>query len=128
MSQLITKSEKSIQTLNKLIASGYYKGEIQENRFDLTRSDFIVNHKIVGVLNSHSKFETKSINKNPLLYKFFLLIYSIICFLSLLKGNWILSFILILFLTLILGIDYYKKRKEMKLFTKKFLSYSVKKE
>lgn len=112
-----------MKTLYKLISSGYYKGEIQENRFDLMRTDFVVNHKIIGVLNSNGKFDTKSINKNPLAFNIFLIISTILSTLSFFNFIWIVSLIFVIFLIPILGMEYYKRRKEMNIFTSKFLSF-----
>ena len=57
MIQTITKTERSINTLYKLISSGYYEGEIGDEKFELCRTKFPVNYRIIGTLNENEKYE-----------------------------------------------------------------------
>ncbi|WP_178986257.1 hypothetical protein [Winogradskyella helgolandensis] len=125
MKETIPKNEKSLHILNKLIQNGHYNGYIELEKFELTRNYFPNNYFIIGTLNADRKFEIKSYLKirKILKDKFLALIgiaLSLFSFIHL-KSYWLVLIISALLLLLIYFITKIKKKKEIKIFTTKFL-------
>jgi intein/homing endonuclease len=66
MRQTITKTEKNIMFLNKIIVEGFYKGFIENDKFELMRNNFPNNHRIMGNLNENGSYVLKFDYKSPM--------------------------------------------------------------
>lgn len=123
MKETITKNEKSIKALYALISSGYYKGEVLQNRFDLARTVFPNNHKIKGVLNADNQFEIKSTYSNSFMEvsaKSILVVFIAFIIYSMFYFNWLVTAILLTFLFIFLSLEYFKRKKELSIFIDKY--------
>jgi hypothetical protein len=125
MKQTITKNDKSLRILNKLINNGFYKGYVGAEKFELKRNYFPNNHRIFGVLNDEMKYEVTSgfeklmkINANIAL-----ILGVIMSIVFVIKGNWIMSLLIILFGLIFMIIFKLKEKNELELFTNKFLEF-----
>ena len=124
MKQTIPKNDKAFKILNQLILNGFYNGNVGPERFELTPTRFINNHRLIGILTKENKFELKFDYKYPMniASKVVIGIGILISIISLIKGNWFLPifFFIIPFLIAYIGLNI-RKRKEIDLFTSKFL-------
>jgi len=125
MKKTISKNEKSVNILNKLVRNGLYNGTVESARFELKRNHFPNNYKLIGILNEDEKFEI--ISKFPdgmnLAVKFILFSGLITSLISLYKGNWIIP-ILLTVCGIITYIGFkFKGKKEIELLTNKFLEF-----
>jgi len=125
MRQTITRSDKSLRILNKLIVSGFYTGYIGPEKFELMRNRFPNNHRLIGFLNDSGNYDLKFDFKPPMnaalkvLIGFGILTSTI----YIIKGNWILPISLIVF-GLIIFVDFkLKEKKEINLLTNKMLEF-----
>ena len=125
MRQTITKSDKNLKILNKLIVNGFYNGYVGTEKFELMRNRFPNNHRLIGILNETGNYELKFDFKSPMniLAKILLGFGILISIISLIKGNWILPIAIGVF-GLIIIIDFkLKEKKEINLFTDKLLEF-----
>lgn len=125
MRQTITKSDKNLKILNKLIVNGFYNGYVGNEKFELMRNRFPNNHRIIGISNDGENYDLKFDFKSPMniAAKFLLALGILISIISLIKGNWILPIALVIF-GLIMLIDFkLKEKKEINLFTDKLLEF-----
>lgn len=125
MKQTITKSDKNLKILNKLIVNGFYNGYVGTEKFELMRNRFPNNHRIIGISNDGENYDLKFDFKSPMniAAKFLLSLGILISIISLIKGNWILPIALVIF-GLIMLIDFkLKEKKEINLFTDKLLEF-----
>ncbi len=128
MNQTITKNEKSIKILNKLIADGFYTGYIGPERFELVRNHFPNNHRLLGLLNENGKYEIKLDFKYPMniAVKILLILGILTSIISVIRGNWLIPISLVVF-GVILFVDFkIKQKKEIERFTNKFLEFDRK--
>ncbi|HMC01550.1 MAG TPA: hypothetical protein VKN14_11000 [Flavobacteriaceae bacterium] len=128
MTETISNNEKSFNILNKLILNGFYDGNINSNRIELSRKhgpfNWSYNHRIIGILNSENKFELDFDFKFPMniAVKVAIGIGIIFTIVSVVYGNWFLPIPFFVVPFLIVFIDFkLKKRKEINLLTSKFL-------
>ncbi|MET2985322.1 hypothetical protein [Aureibaculum conchae] len=125
MKQTITKNDKNLKILNKLITNGFYKGYVKAEKFELKRNYFPNNYRILGILNEENKYVVKfdfdsmmSVNA-----KILMILGVIVSIIMLIKGNWIIPFVFIVsWLIAVIGFKM-KGKKEMELFTNKFLEF-----
>ncbi len=125
MRQTITKSDKNLKILNKLIVNGFYNGYVGTEKFELMRNRFPNNHRLIGILNDAGNYDLKFDFKSPMniAAKFLLGLGILISIISLIKGNWILPIIFAIF-GLILFADFkLKEKKEINLFTDKLFEF-----
>ncbi|WP_040252052.1 hypothetical protein [Psychroserpens mesophilus] len=125
MRQTITKSDKNLRILNKLIVSGFYNGYIGTEKFELMRNRFPNNHRVIGIVNDTGNYDLKFDFKSPMniLAKVLLGIGILISIILLIKGIWILPIVFVVF-GLILFADFkLKEKKEINLFTDKLLEF-----
>ncbi len=125
MRQTITKSDKNLKILNKLIVNGFYNGYVGTERFELMRNRFPNNHRLIGILNDAGNYDLKFDFKSPMniLSKVLLGLGVLISIISLIKGIWILPIAFVI-LGLIMFVDFkLKEKKEINLFTDKLLEF-----
>ncbi len=125
MRQTITKSDKNLKILNKLIVNGFYNGYVGIEKFELMRNRFPNNHRIIGISNDGENYDLKFDLKSPMniAAKFLLALGILISIIALIKGNWVLPIALVIF-GLIMLIDFkLKEKKEINLFTDKLLEF-----
>ena len=125
MKQTITKNDKNLKILNKLIVSGFYNGYVGAEKFELMRNRFPYNHRIIGMSNDGGNYDLKFDFKSPIniASKLLLALGILISIISLIKGNWILPIALVIF-ALIMLIDFkLKEKKEINIFTDKLLEF-----
>ncbi|WAC02150.1 hypothetical protein N7U66_05065 [Lacinutrix neustonica] len=125
MRQTITKSDKNLKILNNLIVNGFYNGYVGTKKFELMRNRFPNNHRIIGISNDGKNYDLKFDFKSPLniAVKFLLTLGILISIISLIKGNWILPIVVVIF-GLIILIDFkLKEKKEINFFTDKLLVF-----
>jgi hypothetical protein len=125
MRQTITKSDKNLRILNKLIVSGFYNGYIGTEKFELMRNRFPNNHRLIGIVNDTGNYDLKFDFKSPMniLAKVLLGVGILISIILLIKGIWILPIVFVVF-GLILFADFkLKEKKEINLFTDKLLEF-----
>ncbi|WP_303316423.1 hypothetical protein Q4Q34_06350 [Flavivirga abyssicola] len=126
MRRTITKSDKNLKILNKLITSGFYNGYVGVDKFELTPNRFTNNHRLIGVLNDSENYDLKFDLKFPMnvaakLLLGFGILTSII---MLIIGNWLfpIFFFIIPFLIFYIAFKVNEK-KEIGLFTDKLLEF-----
>ena len=125
MRQTITKSDKNLRILNKLIVNWFYNGYVGTEKFELMRNRFPNNHRLIGIVNDAGNYDLKFDFKSPMniAAKFLLVLGILISIISLIKGNWILPIAIAIF-GLIMIIDFkLKEKKEINLFTEKLLEF-----
>ena len=123
MRQTIAKNDKNLRILNKLIANGFYNGYIGTEKFELMRNRFPSNHRLIGIVNDTGNYDLKFDFKSPMniLAKVLLGLGILISIISLIKGNWVLPIVFVVF-GLIMFADFkLKEKKEINLFTDKLL-------
>ncbi len=125
MKQTITKNNKNLEALNKLVANGFYRGEIGNEKFELIRNYFPNNYRLIGVLNNEGNYDIKFDYKSPMNYttKSLLPIGVIIIIIFFIKGIWLLPTVLLVFGLTIFVIFRIKGKKEIHLFTDKLLHF-----
>ncbi|WP_431472165.1 hypothetical protein I5168_00890 [Nonlabens sp. SCSIO 43208] len=125
MRQTITKSDKNLRILNKLIVNGFYNGYIGTEKFELMRNRFPNNHRLIGIVNETDNYDLKFDFKPPMniLAKILLGLGILISIISLIKGNWILPIVFVVF-GLIMFADFkLKEKKEINILTDKLLEF-----
>ena len=66
MRQTITKSDKNLKILNKLIMNGFYTGYIGPEKFELMPKRFPNNHRLIGLINENGNYDLKFDFKWPM--------------------------------------------------------------
>ncbi|QHI37403.1 hypothetical protein IMCC3317_27820 [Kordia antarctica] len=125
MKQTITKSNKNVEILNLLIANGFYNGYVRTEKFELMRNRFPNNHRIIGIANDTGNYELKFDFKPPMniIAKFLLALGILVSIISLIKGNWVIPVVLVVY-GLIVVIDFkLKEKKEINILTDKLLEF-----
>ena len=125
MRQTITKSEKNLKILNKLIVKGYYTGYIGPERFELMPNRFPNNHRLIGIMNENGNYDLKFDLKSPMNIagKVLIGVMILITIVSLIKGNWILPIALVIF-GLIFFVDFkLNEKKEINRLMDKILEF-----
>ena len=106
MRQTITKNDKNIKVINRLIESGVYNGYIDTEKFELTPNHFPNNHRILGILDDSGNYELRFDLKSSMKIAGNCLIGFgiLISISSLIDGSWILpiTFIVIGFIYFII--------------------------
>ena len=99
MRQTITKSDKNLKILNKLIMNGFYTGYIGPEKFELMPKRFTNNHRLIGLINENGNYDLKFDFKWPMNIAGKVLIRFVILtiIVSLINGNWILPITLVIF-------------------------------
>lgn len=128
MKETISNNKKSLFILNKLVQNGFYKGTVAPNKFELERNvpSFVSakNHQIIGTLNNDNKFEIDFKLKFPMdmLSKILFSLGVMFSIFWLIKRLWFLTipFFIVPFLSITIY-NKLKRKKEIKLFTSRFL-------
>ena len=125
MRQTITKSDKNLKILNKLIVNGFYTGYIGPEKFELMPKRFPNNHRLIGIINENGNYDLKFDFKSPMhiLAKVLLGLGILISIISLIKGNWILPIALTIFGLIFFADFKLKQKKEINLFTNRLLEF-----
>ncbi|MFI1743756.1 hypothetical protein ACH5TW_04800 [Flavobacteriaceae bacterium MEBiC06508] len=125
MRQTITKSDKNLKILNKLIENGFYNGYIGTEKFELMRNCFPNNHRIIGIVNDTGNYDLKFDFKSPMniLAKVLLGLGILISIISLIKGNWVLPIVFFVFGLIMFANFKLKEKKEINIFTDKLLGF-----
>ena len=125
MKQTITKSDKNLKILNKLIMNGFYNGYIGSEKFELMRNRFPNNYRLIGILNDDGNYDLKFDYKPPMniAAKFLLVFGILISLISLLKGNWLLPVASVVFGLIFFAGYKLEEKKEINLFTDKLLEF-----
>lgn len=126
MKQTITKSDKNLKILNKLIVNGFYNGYVGTEKFELLRNHFPNNHRLIGNLNDIGNYDLKFDFKSPMniVMKLLLAFGILISLIFLIKGNWLVLIIIIIVFGLIILTDFkLKEKKEIRVFTDKLLEF-----
>lgn len=125
MRQTIKKNDKNLKILSKLIANGFYNGYVGTEKFELMRNRFPNNHRIIGILNDTDNYDLRFDFKSPMniLAKVLLALGILVSIISLIKGNWILPIIFIVFGLIMLADFKIKEKKEINLLTDKLLEF-----
>lgn len=112
-----------MKILNKLITAGLYTGYIGPEKFELRRNHFPNNHRLIGILNEHEKYEVKFDFKFPMniAAKILLALGILVSVIAGIKGNWFLPLSIVVMGILLLVDFKLKQKKEIDLFTNKFL-------
>ena len=112
MRQTITKSDKNLKILNKLIVNGYYNCFVGTEKFELMRNHFPNNHRLIGILNDTGNYDLKFDFKSPMhiLAKVLLGLGILTSIISLINGSWVLPIVIVVF-GLILFADFKLKQK-----------------
>lgn len=127
MKETISKNEKSLNILNKLIQNGYYNGLVESEKFELTRNHFPNNYKLIGILNHNGEFEINSSLKigfftSGKILSFIGITLSLFSFI-LLKRYWLFLTSIFVIAFIIYLTTKIKGKKEVKMFTSKFLDF-----
>ncbi|XBS43257.1 hypothetical protein IZU89_07680 [Cellulophaga lytica] len=125
MKQTITKSDKNLKILNKLIVNGFYNGSVGTEKFELMRDRFPNNHRIIGIVNDRGNYDLKFDFKSPMniLAKVLLGLGILTIIASLIKGNWILPIALTIFGLIFFADFKLKEKKEINRLTDKILEF-----
>ncbi|WP_324027818.1 hypothetical protein QSV08_07695 [Maribacter sp. BPC-D8] len=125
MKQTITKNDKSLKILNKLIANGFYNGYVGPEKFELLPNHFPNNHRIIGILNDDEKYDVKFdfIYPMSIAAKVLLGFGVLMTGISILKGDWRILLASVVTGLVIITEFKIKQRKEIKRFTNKFLEF-----
>ena len=125
MKQTITKSDKNLKILNKLIVKGYYTGYVGPEKFELMPNRFPNNHRVIGIINDDGNYDLKFDFKSPLnsARQVFIGFGILVSIISLINGNWILPVVLSIS-GLLLFVDFkLKEKKEINHLTDKMLEF-----
>jgi len=125
MKQTITKNDKSLKILNKLIANGFYNGYVGPEKFELLRNHFPNNHRIIGILNDDGKYDVNFDFKYPMniAAKVLLGFGILMTVISIVKGDWLIPIVSALTGLFIITGFKVRQRKEIERFTNKFLEF-----
>ena len=128
MRQTITKTEKNIMFLNKIIVEGFYKGFIENDKFELMRNNFPNNHRIMGNLNENGSYVLKFDYKSPMnfLAKLLFCLGILVSIISLIFGFWILPIVFLFFFLIVFADFKLKEKKEINLLLEKLLDFQKK--
>ena len=121
MKPSISKNKKTSTILNKLIENGFYKGIIDDDKFELTGT--YPNHlKITGKLNDKENFELNIKHHFAVIYltRFFFLFGTIFSILYSINGIWIPFFFLTILSIFVLLGSKYAEKKAITQFLEKF--------
>ncbi|WP_449269679.1 hypothetical protein [Flavobacterium sp. U410] len=126
MKSSISKNKNTLKILNKLIESGYYKGLIEDDRFELTDT-YPYRLKINGKLNNKGIFELKIEHHFAFIYfsRFFLIFGTIFSILYLSKEIWIPIAFLILILLIFKLSSKITEKKAINLLLKKIFEIEI---
>ncbi|MCO7185748.1 hypothetical protein NH341_09940 [Tenacibaculum sp. XPcli2-G] len=105
--------------------NGFYNGYIGTEKFELMRNRFPNNHRLIGIVNDLGNYDLKFDFKSPIniLAKVLLGLGILISIISLIKENWILPIVFVVF-GLIMFADFkLKEKKEINLFMDKLLEF-----
>ncbi|MFL1013407.1 hypothetical protein [Flavisericum labens] len=91
----------------------------------MKRNHFLNNHRIIGILNEQEKYEIKFDFENLMSIhaKIALILGVIFSIVMLIKGNWIIPILLIVVGLIIVTSFKIKGKKEMEIFTSKYLEF-----
>jgi hypothetical protein len=105
--------------------NGFYNGYIGTEKFELMRNRFPNNHRLIGILNDAGNYDLKFDFKSPMniLAKILLALGILISIILLIKGNWILPIVFVVFGLIMLADFKLKQKKEINLFTDKLLEF-----
>lgn len=128
MRQTITKTEKNIMFLNKIIVEGFYKGFIENDKFELMPNNFPNNHRIMGNLNENGSYVLKFDYKSPMnfLAKLLFGLGILVSIISLIFGFWILPIVFLFFFLIVFADFKLKEKKEINLLLEKLLDFQKK--
>lgn len=123
MKRIVSNSDKTINALNRLITSGYYKGYVGTKKIEFIRDCFPNNYRLVGVLNDDNNYELKLDFIQPLnIFSRILFVIGFICsVVGLVLGNWKFIVVFLLISLFIFMVFKSKERKEMDVFLNKLL-------
>lgn len=125
MEQTITKNDKNIKILNKLITNGFYNGYVGTEKIELLPNRWPNNYRLIGTLNSDGKYDLKFDYRSPMnIAMKFLLAFGILgSLIFLVIGNWVLPLIFVAS-GLIMFINFkLKEKKEMTYFIDKLIEF-----
>ncbi len=126
MRQTITKSDKNLKILNKLIVNGFYTGYIGSEKFELMPKRFPNNHRLIGIINENGNYDLKFDFKSPMNIagKILIGLGILTTVVSLIKGIWLfpIFFFIIPFSIIYIGFKI-KAKKEINLLTDKMLEF-----
>ena len=125
MKHTITKNDKNLRNLDRLISDGFYKGYLEPKKFELKRNSFPNNYRLIGILNDSGKFELKFDFKSPMniMIKILFIAGILISIISAVRSNWIITIVFIIF-GFVMTIDFkLKKKREFKYFDDRFLGF-----
>ena len=125
MRKKITKSDKNLKILSKLIVNGFYTGYIRPEKFELMPKRFPNNHRLIGIINETGNYDLKFDFKSPMNIagKILIGLGIITIIISLIKGNWILPIALTIFGLIFFADFKLKERKEINRLTDKMLEF-----
>jgi hypothetical protein len=125
MRQTITKSDKNLKILNKLIVNGFYTGYIGHEKFELMPNRFPNNHRLIGIINENGNYDLKFDFKSPMNIagKILIGLGILTIIVSLINGNWILPIALVIFGLIFFADFKLKERKEINRLTDKILEF-----
>ncbi|WP_241489655.1 hypothetical protein [Lacinutrix algicola] len=105
--------------------NGFYNGYVGTEKFELMRNRFPNNHRLIGTVNDTGNYDLKFVFKSPMniLAKVLLVLGILISIISLIKGNWILPIVFIIFGVIMFADFKLKEKKEINLFTDKLLEF-----
>lgn len=125
MRQTISKSDKNLKILNKLIVNGFYTGYIGPEKFELIPKRFPNNHRLIGIINKNGSYDLKFDFKSPMKVagKILIGLGILAIIISLINGNWILPITLTIFGLIFFADFKLKARKEINRLTDKILEF-----
>ena len=125
MKQTITKNDKNLRILNKLIVNGFYNGFIETEKFELIRNHFPNNYRLIGILNDTGNYDLKFDFKSTMKIhaKILFVLGFLISIISLIKGMWILPILFVVFGLIVFTDFKLKQKKEINIFTDKLLEF-----
>lgn len=106
--------------------NNHYSGTISPNRFEFSRTKFPYNYRIIGKLNSENCFDIDFDYKFPmsLAAKALIGFGLIVSIIQTINGNWLFPIVFFLVPFLIFYLNFrIKKRKEIRVFTSKFIEF-----
>jgi len=114
--------------LNKIIVEGFYKGFIENDKFELMRNNFPNNHRIMGNLNENGSYVLKFDYKSPMnfLAKLLFGLGILVSIISLIFGFWILPIVFLFFFLIVFADFKLKEKKEINLLLEKLLDFQKK--
>jgi len=125
MKPTLTKSVQNIEILNKLVSSGYYSGEIENSKFTFKRSAFPNNLGIFGTDNGNGKYNLKADFFMPMRICYYIILLMSLVFFTifLIMQKWVSVLLIGIIVPIIVLSHNYKRKKELEIFTNKFLTF-----